>query len=155
MKKLNMLYLITFLCFLISLGVFGITPNNLDDEEDKYDTNCYTFQDDYLTEYTAISKTNIFKNRQYIVDDEGDGDYTSIQTAIDHANNGDTIMVFSGYYPENLCIEKEIFLIGIEEEFENGTDTGKPVVEHWDWGGDFPAIDISTNNMTFFGFDVR
>lgn len=39
-------------------------------------------------------------------------DYPTIQSAIDAANNGDTVFVKSGYYPETLFINKSISLIG-------------------------------------------
>jgi len=39
-------------------------------------------------------------------------DYPTIQSAIDAANNGDTVFVKSGYYPETLVINKSISLIG-------------------------------------------
>ncbi len=41
-------------------------------------------------------------------------DYTTIQSAIDHANNGDTVFVKKGYYLETLVVNKSISLIGEE-----------------------------------------
>ena len=38
--------------------------------------------------------------------------YSSIQQAIDSANNGDTVFVKKGYYPETLVVNKSISLIG-------------------------------------------
>ncbi|HDO19095.1 MAG TPA: PKD domain-containing protein [Thermoplasmatales archaeon] len=42
----------------------------------------------------------------------GPGNYTSIQSAIDDASDGDTIFVYPGIYRENLVINKSINLIG-------------------------------------------
>ncbi|MDT8781094.1 MAG: hypothetical protein IAX22_00410 [Candidatus Bathyarchaeota archaeon] len=39
-------------------------------------------------------------------------DYITIQSAIDHANNGDTVFVKKGYYPETLVVNKSISVIG-------------------------------------------
>ena len=44
--------------------------------------------------------------------------FTSIQEAINHANNGDTIYVHQGHYNETILINKPIIVIG-----ENKTST--------------------------------
>ena len=46
------------------------------------------------------------------VDDSGGADYTTIQEAIDAANESDTVFVYSGTYNENILIDKEIKLLG-------------------------------------------
>lgn len=46
------------------------------------------------------------------VDDDGGADYTKIQDAIDAADEGDTIYVYSGTYYENLIVYKRISLVG-------------------------------------------
>ncbi len=50
------------------------------------------------------------------VDDNKDADYTSIQDAIDNADDGDTIYVFNGTYKEQIIIDKKINLIGEDED---------------------------------------
>jgi hypothetical protein len=74
------------------------------------------------------------------VDDEpGDADYTSIKEAVQHAQPGDTIQVYSGtYYEHDITISYQgITLQGIPHELGTGNDTGKPVV-------------TSTANLTIF-----
>ncbi|KAA0008712.1 MAG: PKD domain-containing protein [Thermoplasmata archaeon] len=46
----------------------------------------------------------------------GPGNYTSIQSAIDDANYGDIIFVYSGIYYENVVINKKITLVGENKE---------------------------------------
>jgi nitrous oxidase accessory protein len=83
------------------------------------------------------------------VDDEGDGDYTSIQDAIDNAKEGDIINVYSGIY-EPTRIEKTIILEGISHELGSGSDTGKPVIQ-----GDDRLITLSNvNECTIQGFEL-
>ena len=43
-------------------------------------------------------------------------DYPTIQDAIDNANEGDTVYVYSGYYNEQVVIDKPIDLIGENKE---------------------------------------
>jgi len=52
-----------------------------------------------------------------VVDANGNGDYTTIQAAIDAAAIGDTIEVWSGTYSENVVVNKALTIKG------NGTDT--------------------------------
>ena len=42
----------------------------------------------------------------------GAGNYTTIQSAIDDANSGDTVFVYSGTYYENVIVNKSIILVG-------------------------------------------
>jgi parallel beta-helix repeat protein len=46
------------------------------------------------------------------VDKSGEGEYTSIQMAIDNATDGDTVVVTCGTYYETLWVNKSISLIG-------------------------------------------
>lgn len=63
------------------------------------------------------------------VDDEGDGDFTSIQDAVDFAVSGSIIEVYSGTYEGDIEIcDKSITLKGISYELGDGNDTGKPVI---------------------------
>lgn len=61
------------------------------------------------------------KNENYnlIVDQSGGGDYSTIQEAIDNAENGFTIYVKSGTYSEIIEIKKQIYLIGEDDTLIN------------------------------------
>lgn len=89
-----------------------------------------------------------------IVDNEGDGEFTSIQEAINHSKDGDVIEVYSGIYNENIRIDKQISLIGVPYEFKNGNDTGMPVMhglgelsEH--------VVEISADSCMIKGFLIE
>lgn len=56
-----------------------------------------------------ISGMNIsIPARQWIVDSQGNGDFVSIQAAINAAASGDTIFVRNGYYSEHVTIPKPV-----------------------------------------------
>jgi hypothetical protein len=76
----------------------------------------------------------------------GPGNYTSIQTAIDDAIDGDTIFVFdesSPYYENNLIISKSINLIG-----ENKDTT---IID----GEDEDILFVQAYNVTICGFKIQ
>ncbi|HOO53398.1 MAG TPA: NosD domain-containing protein [Methanothrix sp.] len=67
----------------------------------------------------------------------------SIQAAINAANSGDTIIVLSGTYRENVVVDKQLTLWGVD------TGTGQPIV---DAGGSGSAITLSADGCTLEGF---
>jgi parallel beta-helix repeat protein len=84
------------------------------------------------------------------VDDSGGADFTKIQDAINNATAGDTILVYSGTYYENVVVNKKLILRGID----NGD--GQPVVNAQSVAS--PAIRLSTlsgGGNTLEGFTVK
>lgn len=75
---------------------------------------------------------------------DGPGNYTTIQGAIDDAESGDTVFVFSGTYYETLSITKSINLIG---EDENST-----IIDS-DYDG--CSIDIQQEYVNISGFTMQ
>ena len=72
-------------------------------------------------------------------------DYAKIQWAVNSATTGSTIIVKSGTYYENVYVNKQLILRGID------TGTGKPVV---DTGGSGNAIELYADGITLEGFNV-
>ena len=80
------------------------------------------------------------------VDLDGSADYTSIQDAIDTANNGDTVYVYSGHYFENIVINKSIDLIGEDMDITIIDGSGK---------GDVVTIISQNNYVNLTGFTIQ
>ena len=80
------------------------------------------------------------------VDWKGEGDYTTIQDAIDNANPGETIYVWAGTYYENVIVNKTVTLIGngTGVTIVNGTGTGSKSV-----------ITITANWVNITNFSCR
>jgi len=72
-------------------------------------------------------------------------DYMNIQCAVDNATAGDTIIVRSGTYHENVDVDKRLALRGVD------TGGGKPVV---DASGSGSPITLSADEITLEGFTV-
>ena len=75
------------------------------------------------------------------VDGSGGANFTGIQDAINNASDGDTIIVYSGIYYENVVVNKSVTLKGI----------GHPVV---DASGKGDAIRLTADGITLEGFNV-
>jgi hypothetical protein len=66
------------------------------------------------------------------VDDEpGDADFTSIKEAVNSSGPGDTIQVYSGFYPEDgiLLTKDNVSLLGVSHELGEGNDSGQPFIK--------------------------
>ena len=89
-------------------------------------------------------------------DDGGDVDFTLIQKAINYANDGDVIWVYTGQYPENLdIIDKNITLLGKSyEKYNPDNIIEKPIInaENED---DTTAIYIKNAKCTISDFTIK
>ncbi len=87
--------------------------------------------------------------KTWYVDDDladyPDADFATIQEAVDAASAGDTVEVFSGTYYENVEVNKQVTLRGVD------TGGGKPVVDAGDSGS---AITLSADGITLEGFQA-
>lgn len=80
------------------------------------------------------------------VDDNGGANYTSIQDAVNNANNGDTILVYSGSYTENLYVDKELT---IKSKSGNPDNT---IVQAAN--SSIHVFDVTADNVTISGFNI-
>jgi len=80
----------------------------------------------------------------YYVGGDGLNNFSTIQSAINQADKGDTVFVFQGFYDEHIIIQKNIFLIGEEKNFTiiDGNNSGD-------------IITILANNTSISGFTVQ
>jgi len=76
---------------------------------------------------------------------DGNGNYTSIQDAIDAASPGDTVYVWSGTYYEPLIVNKTINLIG--------EDKNTTILDCNNYG--YSAIRIQAFNVTISSFTIQ
>jgi len=95
----------------------------------------------------SISDFNFKLNngKTLYVGGNGEGNYTSIQDAINDAMPGDTIIIYYNVYHENVTIDKSLYLIGIEKEGK------KPVI----LGNGSFALKITANNCTLKNLEIR
>ncbi len=80
----------------------------------------------------------------------GEGNYTSIQEAVNNAQNGDTIVVSPGIYIENVNVNKEIAIISKTDLSGNKTNRTYVI-------GIVPTNDvfsIRSNNVKIAGFHI-
>ena len=62
--------------------------------------------------FATASGSAAAQTADIVVDDDGSGDYTSIQEAVNNATAGDTISVKSGTYEEKVTVDTEVTLTG-------------------------------------------
>ncbi|MFQ6062778.1 MAG: nitrous oxide reductase family maturation protein NosD [Methanosarcinales archaeon] len=78
------------------------------------------------------------------VDCTGGGDYTSIQSAINSASNGDTIQVAPCIYRENVVVDKSVSLIG--------ADRDTTIIEG---GGSGDVVYVKANKVNISGVMIK
>ena len=77
-------------------------------------------------------------------------DYSSIQTAVDKASTGDTVLVKSGTYHQNVTINKQLSLIG-----ENKETTILYGPRSSNWLVTSITIKINADNVRISGFTIK
>ena len=118
-----------------------------------------SFSENFNNEKTKVFK---IKSQKIIkVDDDGDGDYNRIQYAIDNANPGDIIKVYSGIYSENIEIPIPVSIIGISEELGDKSksknkmkifNSQKPIING---DGQNNIITINSDNVQINGLIIQ
>ncbi|MFW3146912.1 MAG: NosD domain-containing protein [Thermoplasmatota archaeon] len=93
----------------------------------------------------GTDKPDIYAPRTWIVDKKGDGDFTTIQDAVDSASDGDTIRVWDGKYVENVNVNIRVDLVG------NGSST---TVIDGNREFDLDTIVLGADSINFTGFNV-
>lgn len=80
----------------------------------------------------------------WVVDDDGPGDFQTIQEAIDYARIGDTVQVRNGHYYEKLIVRKPLVLVG--------EDVATTVIDANSTGA---VIEIKASNVNISFFTIR
>ena len=84
------------------------------------------------------------------VNDNGGGNYSTIQEAVNNAQNGDIILVSHGMYKENIKVDKELTILS--HSTLSGDQTDRTYVI-----GAVPGksiFDIYSSNVTIEGFHI-
>jgi parallel beta-helix repeat protein len=100
-----------------------------------------------ITSFITVFPVETIKvNRDILyVGGGGSGNYSTIQSALDDANPGDTIYVYNGLYLENVIVSKNNLEL-------TGEDKNSTII---DGGGNGDVVYISGNQITLNGFTVQ
>jgi len=94
---------------------------------------------------TIINNSNIClgkTNKTLYVGGSGDQNYSSIQSAIDNADDKDKIIVINGIYKENIILNKSINILGL----------GNPII---DGESKSYGLYLEKNNINISGFVIK
>ena len=128
-KQLEVLGIFFIVCIASSMSISAVTISK---ENSKFIT--------YLSTIT--------------VDDEGDGDFLNLQSAIYASEPGTIINVYSGSYEEASTIQinvGDLIIVGINYELGAGGDSGSPIIVGNSIGD---VINISSDNVSISGFGI-
>jgi len=109
-----------------------------------------------IAQNTKISQSTSRGNWLY-VGGSGPGNYTKIQDAIDNASDGDTVFVYSGYYPESDIRIINITYLTIKGEDKNTTiiDGGQMNrVFHLEWPASYTTLSGFTIQNATIGISI-
>lgn len=99
----NKLYLLLLTIFSVSMTVICFCPSQVYARKPEEKENLPQTPSNITAQY-------------YIVSLDGLGDFTSIQEAVNHAKDGDTLIIYPGIYMENVEIfNKSLHIIGIDK----------------------------------------
>jgi nitrous oxidase accessory protein len=78
------------------------------------------------------------------VNNGGEGDYKSIQKAINNANPGDAILVYPGTYKESIVVDRELRIISTSGNPEDTIVLAATQKDH--------VFKVASDNVTIRGF---
>jgi len=88
-------------------------------------------------------ETCVASGNTIYVDDSGGADYTTIQDAINIANESDTIYVYGVIYNENIVVNKSLTL--------SGGGSGSTTIN----GEGYHTLKVTSDNVTISGFKIK